>query len=273
VQQSVIPSRASSSTKAAIRSCWSTPEPYPGFPGAGRVATVRCLPPLVLLHGFAGAPRHWRGVLDALGERFEAHPLELARAVPLTPDGVAALVAGAAPGRFVLAGYSMGGRLALHAALAMPERVERLVLVSASAGISDGFERASRAAADEELATQIERAPIEEFVARWAAVPLFADDPPWLREEVAAEQCDCDPAVLAACLRSLGAGAMAPVWDRLGELAMDVAVLAGERDSRYVALGRRLASALPRAELTVVAGAGHRLALEAPAAVAAAICG
>jgi pimeloyl-ACP methyl ester carboxylesterase len=52
---------------------------------------------------------------------------------------------------------------------------------------------------------------------------------------------------------------------------MDVAVLAGEGDEKFVALGRRLADALPRGELEIVPGAGHALALEAPAAVAAAI--
>jgi pimeloyl-ACP methyl ester carboxylesterase len=64
---------------------------------------------------------------------------------------------------------------------------------------------------------------------------------------------------------------MAPLWDRLGELHMPAVVLAGERDAKFVALGRRLAAALPCATLTIVPAAGHALALEAPAAVAAAI--
>ena len=64
---------------------------------------------------------------------------------------------------------------------------------------------------------------------------------------------------------------MTPLWDRLVELRMPVAVLAGERDAKFVALGRRLAQALPLATLTIVAGAGHALPLEAPAAVAAAL--
>jgi pimeloyl-ACP methyl ester carboxylesterase len=65
---------------------------------------------------------------------------------------------------------------------------------------------------------------------------------------------------------------MAPLWERLGELGdLPVVVLAGERDEKYVALGRRLAGALANAELVVVPGAGHALPLEAPAAVAAAI--
>ena len=64
---------------------------------------------------------------------------------------------------------------------------------------------------------------------------------------------------------------MAAVWDRLGELAMPVTVLAGERDEQYVAAGRRLAEAIRNAEFQTVAGAGHRLALEAPEAIATAL--
>lgn len=64
---------------------------------------------------------------------------------------------------------------------------------------------------------------------------------------------------------------MAALWDRLGELELPAVVVAGERDAKFVALGRRLAAELPRAALTIVPAAGHALPLEAPAAVAAAI--
>ena len=224
--------------------------------------------PAVLLHGFAGTARHWDRVL-AFG--LDAVTPTLSDADPLTPDGVSTLASAAAPGRFALAGYSMGGRLALHAALAMPERIERLVLVSASAGIEDAGERERRREADEALAREIEGHDIDWFVERWRAVPLFAGDPPSVVDEVARDERRCTPAALAACLRAFGPGSMAPVWDRVAELAMPVTVLAGERDEQYVAAGQRLAAAIPGAELRVVPGAGHRLALEAPDAIAAAV--
>ena len=224
--------------------------------------------PAVLLHGFAGTARHWDRVV-ALGVDAVAPGLD--DADPLTPDGVAALVAASAGGPLTLAGYSMGARLALHAALAMPDRVERLVLVSASAGIEDAGERLTRRSADEALAADIERHDIEWFVERWRALPLFAHDPPWVAEEVAREERRCTPAALAASLRTFGPGAMVPMWGRLCELAMPVAVLAGERDERYVAAARRLAREIPHAHLEIVPGAGHRLALEAPAEVARAL--
>ena len=224
--------------------------------------------PAVLLHGFAGTARHWDRVL-AFG--LDAVTLTLSDADPMTPDGVSALAAAAAPGPLALAGYSMGGRLALHAALAMPERVERLVLVSASAGIEDAHERERRREADDALAREIEHRDIDWFVERWRAVPLFAHDPAWVAEEVARDERRGRAAALAACLRAFGSGAMAPMWDRLSELAMPVVVLAGERDQQYVAAAQRLVEAIATAELRVVPGAGHRLALEAPEAVAAAL--
>src|SRR5436190_1484050 len=82
-----------------------------------------------------------------------------------------------------------------------------------------------------------------------------------------------DPRALAAALRGMGTGAMEPLWDRLGALPMPATVLVGAEDPKFVALGERLAAALPAAELVVVEGAGHGLPREAPDAVVAALAG
>ena len=174
---------------------------------------------------------------------------------------------------FTLAGYSQGGRLALHVALAHPELVTRLVLVSATAGIEDEAERARRRDADAALAAwmEVDGRLMSEVADRWGAQPLFAGQPPEVAAAARADRLVNEPAHLAAALRGIGTGTMAPLWDRLGELAMPVLVLAGERDGKYVALGERLAAALPAGRLEIVPAAGHALPLEAPAAVAAAI--
>jgi 2-succinyl-6-hydroxy-2,4-cyclohexadiene-1-carboxylate synthase len=228
--------------------------------------------PVVFLHGFAASPRHWDRVVAALpADRHAPIALNLTDADPLSPDGVADLVANSTGGDFKLVGYSMGGRLALHAALAMPERVTSLVLISTSAGIADEDERAARRAADDALADEIQRGSISSFIERWRAVELFAGDPDWVKEEVAADERRCAPAHLAACLRGLGAGAMAPMWERLGELRMPVSVLAGELDLAYAQIGRRLAALTENSTFSALPGVGHRVALAAPEAVAAAI--
>ena len=231
--------------------------------------------PVVLLHGFAGTARHWDRVIAELPEgRFAPLALNLADADPLTPEGVARLVASATAAEpAILVGYSMGGRLALHAALAMPDRILRLVLVSASAGIEDRSARDARSVADDALAGEIECNSIDSFISRWRAQPLFAHDPDDVAEEIAADERRCTPAGLAAMLRGLGPGATAPMWDRLRELTMAVAILAGELDPDYVEHGRRIAAGVAGARFHCVPGVGHRVALQAPREVVRALRG
>ena len=189
---------------------------------------------------------------------------------PITFAGCVAAVLAAAPERFVLCGYSMGGRVALHVALAAPKRVSRLVLVASSAGIEDDAERAARRVADHVLADELERIPFEEFIERWRAQPLFAEDPPEVGELARADQRRNRPDALAAVLSGIGTGEMAPLWDRLGELEMPVTVVVGDRDAKFTALGRRMVGLVAAGELVVVPG-GHGLPLESPGAVVDAV--
>jgi 2-succinyl-6-hydroxy-2,4-cyclohexadiene-1-carboxylate synthase len=184
----------------------------------------------------------------------------------VTFDGCAEQALADSPARFVLCGYSLGGRVALHVALAAPERVSRLVLVSSTAGIADAQERLARVQADEALAEDLEQRPFVEFMDRWQAQPVFAGDPPQVHHAMRAEQQRNDPLALAAVLRGIGTGAMTPLWDRLGELTMPVTVLVGERDGKFHAPGRRMVELLPHGEFAIVPG-GHRLPLENPRAV------
>lgn len=236
---------------------------------------------VVLLHGFGGTHRAWDGVVAQLSrERYRPLGLDLPghgeyadAERPITFHGCVDHVLARAPERFALCGYSLGGRVALHVALAAPERVTRLVLVSTTAGIEDAAERAERSAADHRLADELERVPFEDFIERWRTQPLFADDPREVGRLARADQRRNRPDALAAVLRGIGSGEMEPLWVRLGELRMGVTVLVGDRDGKFQALGMRMVELLPHGELVVVAG-GHGLPLENPAAVALALgCG
>ena len=233
--------------------------------------------PLILLHGFTQIGASWDPVARALGRRsgivcpdLPGHGT-MAERRPATVDAVVAYLRASGPERFVLGGYSMVGRLALLTALAMPHRVAGLVLTGATAGIEDPGERAARAREDAALADRIERDGVEPVAAAWAALPLFAGQPRGVAAAAQAARLRQSPAGLAAALRGLGTGVMPPVWDRLGELAMPVRVLAGERDSKFRVLGTRLAAAIPDARFRAVPGAGHAVHLERPEGVAEAL--
>ncbi len=188
---------------------------------------------------------------------------------PITFEGSVEHVLEACPERFALAGYSLGGRIALQVALAAPERVSQLVLVSTTAGIADAAERAERREADRRLADELERVPYESFIERWRAQPLFARDPPTVSARAVAEHRRNRPEALASALRGLGTGEMEPLWDRLSTLQMPVLVVVGERDEKFRALGGRLLARLGNGRLLTAPG-GHVLPLESPAALAAA---
>lgn len=232
---------------------------------------------VVFLHGFAGTGRAWDAVVERLdGESYRALTPDLrghgasAGLRPITFADCVADVLAAAPDQFDLCGYSMGGRLALQVALAAPERVQRLILVSATAGIDDDSARADRRASDEALADEIERGSIEQFAERWLSQPLFAQDEPQVGARAREDMLRNDPAALAAVLRGIGTGQMEPLWERLGGLGrVDVAVIGGERDAKFAAIGARLAQAIPRASLRIVSGAGHAIPRQAPGALAA----
>jgi 2-succinyl-6-hydroxy-2,4-cyclohexadiene-1-carboxylate synthase len=225
---------------------------------------------LLLLHGFTQTGASWAGVRRALGARYRALAPDLgAGPWEAELDRLESL----APDQHVLAGYSMGGRLALALALRRPEPVRRLVLVSASPGLADPRERAARHAADTALADRIEAIGGEAFAREWAAQPLFADQPEAVAALAHEDRLRRSAAQHAAQLRGLGTGVMPPLWDRLSELAMPVTLVVGERDAKFRAIAERMRERLPQAALVVIPGAGHAAHLEVPAAVAEAIAG
>ena len=208
-------------------------------------------PTLAFVPGFMQGGDAWAAVAGRLSESYPSALLERADEEP--PPGAVAV------------GYSMGGRLALHAALADPARWRALALVGVSAGVDDP---AARRQADEELAGWIEASPIEAVVARWERQPVFATQPPALVEAQRPGRLAHEPAELARLLRTAGQGAMPSVWDRLPQLELPVLCLAGALDETYVAAGRKMAALLPRGTFRAIAGCGHAPQLEDPAAVA-----
>ncbi len=237
--------------------------------------------PLLLLHGFAGSGSLWSPLVpalvahgwqviapDLLGHGESDTPADPARyAASEQAADLAALLDALGLAACTVAGYSMGGRLALHVAVRFPTRVTALVLESTSPGLADPAERAARQRADEELASRIEQHGIHWFVTYWEQLPLFAsrralpaERTTLLRSQWLAQR----PHGLAASLRGFGIGAMPPLWDRLHELDQPVLIVTGALDSKYVAIGRDMAERIPRSQHIVVPEAGHTVHLERP---------
>ncbi len=242
-------------------------------------------PPLVLLHGFTGSSAGWAPLVADLGGAWTTIAVDIVghgasdapdeldhyRMAPAAADLVALLRA-LGHERASWLGYSMGARVALHVAALHPDAVRALIVEGGNPGIRDAAERAARIAADEALADRIERDGVPAFIDFWEAVPLFATQralPAATWDAQRAARLRNSPRGLAQSLRGMGAGAHAPLWERLEALSMPALVLAGERDERYATIGRELARALPDAMLHLIPGAGHNTHLERPADFAA----
>jgi 2-succinyl-6-hydroxy-2,4-cyclohexadiene-1-carboxylate synthase len=231
-------------------------------PLAGKLAGWSCGqgPRLVFVHGFTQTADSWKPiaarfaadgyesiVVDAPGHGDSAN---MRADVRRGADMLTALC-----GFGVYVGYSMGGRLCMHAALMYPHLVSGLALVGASPGIADEGDRAARRSADNKLADHIEDVGVEAFLDEWLAQPLFAglavDD-----EERAARLRNTSEG-LAGSLRHAGTGAQGSLWPRLREMNMPVLTIAGEHDQKFTAIGRQIASSVPQGDFVGIADAGH----------------
>jgi 2-succinyl-6-hydroxy-2,4-cyclohexadiene-1-carboxylate synthase len=222
-------------------------------------------PPVLLIPGFMQPASAW----DPIARELEP---------PVTPldhrehtfEGRLGEIAAAGEGALVV-GYSLGGRLALRAALREPARYAGLVLVGATAGIEEAAEREARALADDRLASWIEAAPIADVVALWERQPLFADQSETLIADQRAGRLAQDPVALAQLLRTAGQGVLEPVWHELLTFELPTLAIAGSRDEGYTRAARKIADTAPNAQALIVEEAGHAPQLQRPREVAAAI--
>jgi len=227
------------------------------------------------LHGFLGRGADWDGLRAAWPSdvlRFHTpnlftHP---PRHESLAAFGTrfAAEVAEADPAPVVV-GYSLGGRLALHALLARPDRWRAAVIVSAHLGLLDPAERAARLADDARWAARFANDDWTAVVDDWNARSVFAGRPAATPRPASAY----DRAALAAALTDWSLGRQEPLADRLAALAVPILWIAGEHDARFAAQGERARDACGHVELKSAPGAAHRVPWEAPAWFAAEVAG
>jgi 2-succinyl-6-hydroxy-2,4-cyclohexadiene-1-carboxylate synthase len=212
---------------------------------------------LIALHGFLGCGRDW----DAVRAKSECG-LEW-----ICPDLFAAGASFEPPavdGPCWLAGYSFGARLALSWMQREPQRWSSALLLSANPGnFQSDQERAARRAADDLWAEAFRQDPWNDVLDRWNAQEVLAGGTAPLRTES-----HYDRAKLSAALRDFSVAGQ--FTDPL-RLPSNLVWMAGERDGKFVTLQASMRDAGFPGTFLLVEGAGHRLLVEAPDAVAAAL--
>jgi 2-succinyl-6-hydroxy-2,4-cyclohexadiene-1-carboxylate synthase len=229
-------------------------------------------PPLIALHGFTLTGEQFASAAHQLRRTIVAPDLPghgRSVAVSTQLDDVVAAIESTVASfdePVPLLGYSQGGRVALLAATGRPEGISALVLISATAGIEDTNERASRAESDASMAGKLSGMTIDEFLDTWTAAGVTSTShlSPEGRAADRAIRQENSPIGLANALIGYGQGAQPSLWTSLAELAMPVLVVSGGRDEKYSAIADEMASRIPDVERATVSGAGHNPLMDAP---------
>jgi 2-succinyl-6-hydroxy-2,4-cyclohexadiene-1-carboxylate synthase len=233
-------------------------------------------PKVLFLHGFLGSGSDWLPVAQRL------EPDYCSILVDLPGHGETGIPADADPGTFFsetvdalaaglgsssgkpcsLVGYSMGGRIALMLALRHPSLFRKAVIVSASPGLRTPEERENRRKSDEGIARKIER-NFDGFIEAWYDQPLFSTlkAHPLFRE-IEAKRRQSSPANLTRALRLLGTGSQPPLWDEMPSNRTPLLFVVGEKDLKFVEIGRRMVTVCPLSGLEIVPECGHTVHLE-----------
>jgi pimeloyl-[acyl-carrier protein] methyl ester esterase len=256
-----------------------------GLPPRLHIESVGSGPPLVLLHGWALHAGLFAPLLPALAPHFRVHAVDLpghGRSEAVTPYTIDAIVAalerafGAERERLAVMGWSLGGMIALHWALAHPARIRKLALVNTTpkfvaddawphamapqtlARFADELAIAYRLTLQRFLTLQVQGSEEGKAALAMLRHELFARGEPspkvMLRHELFARG-EPSPKVLTEALGSLAA---ADLRKRVPQISIPTLVIAGERDTLTPpAAAQWLAKALPAARLVRIAGAAH----------------
>lgn len=214
---------------------------------------------LLLIPGFMADATLWDAMTDDLAPFGPLVATDLSRGEDI--ESMAAAILSDAPERFVAVGFSMGGYVARELARAAPDRVRALILIASSArGDTDELIRQRRSAL---------KAPPGAFrgLSRPAIVsslhPDLAND-----EAMIARVRDMGLRLGGEVFHRQSAMVRGGDLDRLGEIRQPTLIVATDADQlRSLEEAEELHHGIPGSTLARVAGSGHMIPLEQPAAL------
>jgi (E)-2-((N-methylformamido)methylene)succinate hydrolase len=236
-------------------------------------------PYVTLVHGVGANLQSWDEVTRLLEPHFTVVRLDLrghgqsGRITSCTLDDLAADVRRVWDARGIarshLAGFSLGGLIAQSLALSDPERIDRLVILSAVAGRTDD-ERAKvvgRLKLLQDGGIAAVTAAAEE---RWFTADFRARHPERVAQRMA-ELLANDPTSYAAAYTVF---ANSDLGDRLGEIRHPTLVATGEHDvGSNTRMARMMHERIKGSRLEILPGLRHSVLVEVPEKIAGLLIG
>lgn len=224
---------------------------------------------LVFIHGAGGTHSKWAALMEKSINGFTHVAIDLmghgsspgspAEDIKVYAESIKDfLEANSFPRPWILVGHSMGGNIALQAALDYPERVDGLILIGSGARMPVN-------------PTMLEQLAQGSFNTAFLKIAYGRDVNPQLLEEelqnwsqVSQQQLYVD---FTACNNY-------DVSQQVGDIKMPVLILVGDQDKMTpIKSSQYLQEKIGGSVLQIVPGAGHHLMLEKPAETISAISG
>jgi 2-succinyl-6-hydroxy-2,4-cyclohexadiene-1-carboxylate synthase len=166
-----------------------------------------------------------------------------------------------------LIGYSMGGRLALYLTLHFPQRFIKVVLESACPGLATEVERLERIRRDAQIARKLSRSILQidfaAFLSNWYNQPIFGyikNHPQY--DRMIENRLQNNPQELDKSLRFMGTGCQPSLWEKLQENKINILLLTGEYDKKFISINTEIAQICEFAQLKIIKNAGHNIHFE-----------
>jgi len=240
-------------------------------------------PALVMVHGFGSSLETWEDWAAALDQDFRVIRFDLPGSGLSPPDAtgdysdersialIDALLEQRGIDRASLVGHSLGGRIAWRFAAAMPDRVERLVLVAPDGYASIGFEYGQAPEIPPVFAAMQYVFP--EFLLRLNLKPAYGEQSE-LKDATVRQYHDMlrAPGSRQALLDRMRQTVLVEPAPLLNSIGVPVLLVWGEEDGFIpFANSAEYQRELPEAELLRLPGVGHVPQEELPASTAARI--
>ena len=214
---------------------------------------------LALIHGFLGTSEDWSEIRRRL--QYSSVAIEIPSAAEWNA-GIES-VAAQLPEQSIVIGYSMGARIALGCALNHPQQIRALVLVSGNPGLAKE-ERDQRWKFDQQVCVDLMKLPPEQFVRQWYRQKVFSSLTDDQIESLVRDKRQLDSHRFAQLMTCYSIAKQPNYWDRLSELAVPVALVAGAKDQKYVDICREVQRRITNGRFYQVEGAGHIVHRECP---------
>ena len=160
----------------------------------------------------------------------------------------------------ILMGYSLGGRLVLHALQHAESSYHSAILISANPGTQDQSLKEKRVESDRFWSDKFKKDDFQKLIKQWNDQTVFQGSV----QEPERKEADYNRELLGKALTTWSLGIQADFRPWLQKSKTPILWVAGERDEKFVEVSKEIQSLNPKIEMDLVENSSHRVIFDNP---------